>query len=1306
MVLLSKIDADSPVVTVIIDTGCSTSLSPCREDFIEFEATEGTISTVSGSAPILGHGLVRWILMTEGAEPVHVVTRANYCPSATQRLLSPQDYCLYHGLDTTVAQYGGTATYVWLNAMDAQGKMHRFHCPINERAKLPIAWAKVIKDCLCTACTACTEHGYITVAEETNQNLTRPMKELLLWHWRLGHRSMSLVQSLFRRPSKLPSEESPSSIPEPSPMQCIDVRHSGALTCDPPKCAACCLAKQRRRSADTQTTADTRTHVTTTDHLAPGQCISVDQYEYSVLGRRTSSRGGGTPSSKFVGGTIFVDHMSRFIHAEHQLSLRTRDTILGKRNFERSIRTMGVRAQAYHGDNGVFNSTEFQQELELSGQTMTFSGVGAHHQNGIAERAIQIVVEIARSMMQHASLHWPGEFDEELWPLALDYAVWLWNNTPIQGCGLSPAELISGTRTDHSHLQRARVWGSPVYVLDPRLQDGKKVPKWKPRSRRGQFLGFSPLHSSTVAQVRNLKTNAISPQFHLVFDELFQTVANEGANDQDPKWVHLFRNQRDVYLEEEDLRGPFDLEFMEDFLTEEEVEYRARQRNHDAVEEVESIAEDDERPTSTPVTEAREEAATEEFPVEAENTEDPTSETEEEDLENRGNEGATSDDPTVVHSNRSPLAPRRSQRSTRGVAAPRFAEDQRFHFSKGVTLSDDGWLVPSRNPNARMGTILQPMDPDDVRIQRINWSAKSIHPVQESAYFHRFQALNTDPYTKEVEAVHPFAYAAKASDADSPTFREIMRMPPEQQEAWAKAMEAEFDALLHKGTFEWIDRSKVPKGKQIVLCTWVFKIKRAVDMTIRKLKARLCVRGDRQDLRDDQGNEPNCYAPVVQWATIRLIFNLMIAHGLKSTQIDFRNAFVQSSLPEPIYMEPPAGLDDPSRKNQVLKVTRSLYGDRRAPQLWYNHLRKGLEGQGFRISPNDPCLFLRNDCLFIVHVDDGIFVAKDSKVIETCISKLEKDGYDLDPERGDLAGFLGIKIEEERTPKGETTGNLILTQSALIERILKALRLSESKKTRDRPAIELLSAGADLPPHRLEWNYRSVEGMMLYLAQNTRPDISMAVHQAARFANDPRENHSKALMDIGRYLLGTRDKGMILNPSRERISLDMFCDADFAGLFKVENRQDPSSAKSRTGFIITLGGAPVLWASKLQTEIATSTCEAEYIALSTGMRSLLPARNILEEVITTLQLSSDPLTQISTVWEDNEAALILATTDPPKISSRTKHFNVKYHWFRSHLEKGKVECKKIDTSEQWADILTKPLDTVKFRTLRKKIMGW
>ena len=124
----------------------------------------------------------------------------------------------------------------------------------------------------------------------------------------------------------------------------------------------------------------------------------------------------------------------------------------------------------------------------------------------------------------------------------------------------------------------------------------------------------------------------------------------------------------------------------------------------------------------------------------------------------------------------------------------------------------------------------------------------------------------------------------------------------------------------------------------------------------------------------------------------------------------------------------------------------------------------------------------------------------------------------------------------------------------------------------------------------------------MYLATNSRPDIAFAVNQCSRFSMDPKRSHEKALKRIGRYLKGARNSGMIIKPDPS-LGLDLYADADFAGLFSVEDPNDPTRVKSRTEWLTTLGGDPVTWSSKLQSEIALSTMEVEYIALSTGMRA-------------------------------------------------------------------------------------------------------
>ena len=124
-----------------------------------------------------------------------------------------------------------------------------------------------------------------------------------------------------------------------------------------------------------------------------------------------------------------------------------------------------------------------------------------------------------------AILHWPDQADLALWSFAMEQAIYIWNNLPKKGTLLSPLELFTRTKTGKfSHLMGLGVWGCPVYVLYPQLQDGKKLPKWKPRSRQGMHLGTSEAHSNTVGQFLNMSTGYVSPQYHCVYDVTFSTV--------------------------------------------------------------------------------------------------------------------------------------------------------------------------------------------------------------------------------------------------------------------------------------------------------------------------------------------------------------------------------------------------------------------------------------------------------------------------------------------------------------------------------------------------------------------------------------------------------------------------------------------------------------------------------------------------------------------------------------------------------------------------------------------------------------
>jgi len=250
------------------------------------------------------------------------------------------------------------------------------------------------------------------------------------------------------------------------------------------------MTKQPTGSTNTKREPDTEFSLKR-DVLQPGQLVATDQYACKLRGRLLNSRGSTPEHEKYGGGTIFVDIATGKVSVHHQVSLGASETIQAKINFEREALSAGVLVTEYLSDNGIYTSAEFTRELHKTGQGLRRSGVGAHHQNGIAERAIRTVTERARTMMLHAATKWPEQAHMDLWPIAMSFLTYLWNHTPIQGVWMSPVELFSKTKLPNSPLVNAKVQGCPAYGLEPGLQSGIKIPKWNPRSRRGQFVGYS-----------------------------------------------------------------------------------------------------------------------------------------------------------------------------------------------------------------------------------------------------------------------------------------------------------------------------------------------------------------------------------------------------------------------------------------------------------------------------------------------------------------------------------------------------------------------------------------------------------------------------------------------------------------------------------------------------------------------------------------------------------------------------------------------------------------------------------------------
>ena len=165
---------------------------------------------------------------------------------------------------------------------------------------------------------------------------------------------------------------------------------------------------------------------------------------------------------------------------------------------------------------------------------------------------------------------------------------------------------------------------------------------------------------------------------------------------------------------------------------------------------------------------------------------------------------------------------------------------------------------------------------------------------------------------------------------------------------------------------------------ELLLTTWAFKIKRHTDYSVRKFKARFCVRGDVQKRKTEE--EMNTYAPVVQWSTVRLMLILTQLLKLKTLSIDISNAFAQADMPEDktVYLHLPHGFipAEGFGKEMVLRLKKSLYGQAEAPRLWYEKLKAGLEDKSFRTLQIDPFLFISEMVIVVAYVNDCLILKK------------------------------------------------------------------------------------------------------------------------------------------------------------------------------------------------------------------------------------------------------------------------------------------------------------------------------------------
>ncbi|KAG8481596.1 hypothetical protein CXB51_026522 [Gossypium anomalum] len=384
----------------------------------------------------------------------------------------------------------------------------------------------------------------------------------------------------------------------------------------------------------------------------------------------------------------------------------------------------------------------------------------------------------------------------------------------------------------------------------------------------------------------------------------------------------------------------------------------------------------------------------------------------------------------------------------------------------------------------------------------------------------------------------------------------------EDSEKWMFAMQEEMESLHKNKTWDLV---KLPKGKKTVRCKWVFKKKEGTPgVEEPKYKARLVAKGYSQvpgvDFTD-------VFSPVVKHSSIRALLGIVTMHDLELEQLDVKTAFLHGELEEDIYMQQPEGFTVSKKEDYVCLLKKSLYGLKQSPRQWYKRFDSFMTSHDFKRSSFDSCVYFKknNDGSFVyllLYVDDMLIAAKDKGEIRKVKAQLseEFEMKDLEPAKK----ILGMEILRDRK-----TSKLYLSQKGYIEKLLCRFNMRSAKPVSTPLAahFRLSSALSPQSDDEIEYMshvpYSSAVGSLMYAMVCSRPDLSYAVSAFGR----------------------TKD-GVI-----------GYVDADFAG--------DLDRRRSLTGYVFTIGGCAISWKATLQTTVALSTTEAEYMAITEACKEAI-----------------------------------------------------------------------------------------------------
>ena len=525
------------------------------------------------------------------------------------------------------------------------------------------------------------------------------------------------------------------------------------------------------------------------------------------------------------------------------------------------------------------------------------------------------------------------------------------------------------------------------------------------------------------------------------------------------------------------------------------------------------------------------------------------------------------------------------------------------------------------------------------------------------------------------------ALKVSAHDTNPRHYREAMSS--DNHAEWYKAMCEEMNSIYANGTWRVV---YLPAGKKAVGSQWVYKVKHLPSGAIERFKACIVAQGFSQRPGVDFDET---FAPTARWNAVCAILAIVAIDDMHLESVDISSAFLNGIVDAELYIKLPEGFPQQPDKDlaclpgdgpPVGCLLKGLYSLKQGAFLWHKRMHEVFTLLGFTRIISDPCVYvyLRDNVQIIipVHVDDMTIASTSRPSILKLIDQL-REHFDL-RHLGPTVGLLGVCVDRDRP-----NHKLWIHQRPYATDILSCFSMLDSKPvtTPMDPNVKLSksqSPQTDAEKEEMKnYPYLQATGALLYLALCTRPDIAFTVGVLCCFNSNPGLEHWKAVKHLLRYVRGTLDYKIEYSAAASTPSTNfftMFSNADHGG--------NLDNGRSTTGTLLMMAGGAVSWSSRIQTIVAQSTTEAEFVAASESGHELCWLRNFLADI-------GIPQIGPSNLNMDNQSAI--SVSKHPEHMGRLKHLDRHWFWLREAVSDKKIAPVYIPTTDMTADLLTKSL---------------